>query len=136
MATPHQARRRDRPGAAERAAMAACRAARRTQEDELKRRAAVDAALAAARSSLAWIEEAANAVADARVQFGDSQFGLSGHVLGAPEKRAALQSTISSMETQRGDILAALALAEAEIEQARARLQFLQSRKGAVPPTK
>lgn len=76
------------------------------------RLASIDSALAAAQSSLRWLDQATNAVRTGEVDFRDHPLGLANHVAGAAEKRAALNLTIEQLEAERRK--ADMRVAEAE----------------------
>ena len=90
----------------------AMRASRRNIERARGLVETIDQALASARSSLRWLDQATRAVHAGDVTLRDDPFDLARHVAGAAGKSAALRATIERLEAERA--LAAIALAEAE----------------------
>lgn len=103
---------RNGPNRHEQVLLRAVRASRRDVEAAKARVETIDAALAAAQSSLRWLDSAARIVSTGEGNFRDHPLDLANHIAGAAEKRAALMETIQRLDAER--IAAAGALAEAE----------------------
>lgn len=111
-----------RPDRRARQRLDAARETRRQIELARGRLASIDSALAAAQSSLRWLDQATNAVKTGALDFRDHPLGLANHVAGAADKRAALSRTIEQLEGERKE--AAERLAEAEVRAIGSRLSL------------
>lgn len=111
--------RRGGPTRQERQRLQAARDSRRSLELAQGRLESVDAALASARSSLRWLQQAARTVQTGEAHFRDHPLNLAHHVAGAADKCAALEATIAQLESERAIALAGCAEVAAQLVEAR-----------------
>lgn len=95
------------------------RTARREVAEAQARLQTVEAALAAARSSKRWLEEAKRAVSSGDARFGDHPLDLAQYVIGYKDKLSALSATMERLEEEMR--MAAAALREAQARAVRSR---------------
>ena len=88
------------------------RISRREVAEAQARLQTVEAALAAARSSKRWLEEAKRAVSSGDARFSDHPLDLAQHVIGFREKLSTLSATIERLEEEVR--IAAVALRDAQ----------------------
>lgn len=109
----------DGPSRYERQRLRALKESRRQTELGRRRLAAIEAALAAAQSSLRWLVEAEQTVGSGTAQLRDRPINLVSQIVGAAGKRAALGATIGRLEVERAEAAASLAESEARAVRSR-----------------